>query len=161
MSCKNLSSLTTFSKTHRQTQRMHSWIGLGLRNPKKLVPRRTNSQILSCDHFSDDLPQKIFDHSSPRFSLQPNYSKIRDRLYDSFTSLFDKPSSARFPLRLYYSKSLERLYESIQDSKTIQRTFEKLDFSTFWGHQKTYPSRWIFLKRIDRHNRCIPGHVLT
>ena len=32
---KNLSSLVTFSKTHRQTQRVHSWISLGLKKLKK------------------------------------------------------------------------------------------------------------------------------
>ena len=82
-------------KTHRQTQRMHSWIGLGLRNVKKLVPRQTNSQILSYDHFSGQNLRKIFDHSSPRFSLQPNYSKSGDRLYESFSTILRHDLYAR------------------------------------------------------------------
>ena len=57
---KNRSTLTTFSKTHRQTQRIHSWIGLGLRNRHKLVPCQTNSQILSYDTFSGRSAQEIW-----------------------------------------------------------------------------------------------------
>ena len=49
MSPKNLSSLMDFSKTHRQTQRINSWIGVGLRKDKKLVPSQTNTRILSYD----------------------------------------------------------------------------------------------------------------
>ena len=37
VSHKNLSALTTFSKTHRQTQRIHSWMARRLRNLKKMV----------------------------------------------------------------------------------------------------------------------------
>ena len=40
----NLCFDQTFSKTHRQTQRIHSWIALGLRKVQKLVPCQTNTQ---------------------------------------------------------------------------------------------------------------------
>ena len=61
--CKNLFLCSDFSKTHRQTQRIHSWIALGLRNLNKLVPCKTNTQILSCDHFSGRFAQKMLSHS--------------------------------------------------------------------------------------------------
>ena len=75
---KNLSLLVTFSKTHRQTQRIHSWICLDLRNVKKLVPRETNSQILRYLDFSGQNLRKIQSHDRLRFPLQPNYSKSRE-----------------------------------------------------------------------------------
>ena len=50
-SCQDLSALVTFSKTHRRTQRIHSWIGLYLRTCGKLVRSETNSQILRNLHF--------------------------------------------------------------------------------------------------------------
>ena len=50
VSSKNLSLKTTFSKTHSQTQRMHSWIALDLNSRNKLVPSELNTQILSYDH---------------------------------------------------------------------------------------------------------------
>ena len=31
----------------------------------------------------------------------------------------------------------------------------------FWCHRKSYPAVQLFLKRIDRHNECIPGYVVT
>ena len=63
------------SNTHRQTQRIHSWIALGLRKVQKLVPCELNTQILSYDHFSGQNLRKILGHSWRQFSLQPNYSK--------------------------------------------------------------------------------------
>ena len=62
-SCKNLFVSTTFSQTHRQTQRIHSWIALDLRKGGKLLRSQLNSQILRYLHFSEP-----------------------------FTPLFDKPS---------------------------------------------------------------------
>jgi len=44
---KNLFSRTAFSKTHSQTQRMHSWIAYDLRKVRKLLRSQTNSQISS------------------------------------------------------------------------------------------------------------------
>ena len=75
VSCKNLCFDQTFSQTHRQTQRMHSWIGLDLRKVQKLVRSQTNTRILSYDHFSDDFAQKILRHSSRHLALSRNYSK--------------------------------------------------------------------------------------
>ena len=73
VSWKNLFSSRDFSKTHSQTQRMYSWIGLGLRIREKLLLSQLNSQILRNLHFSN-----------------------------SFTPIFDKPFWTHFPLRLYY-----------------------------------------------------------
>ena len=50
--------------------------------------------IISTIRLGQALPVK-FDHSSPRFSLQPNYSKSRDRLYESSPSL-----QATFPAKI-------------------------------------------------------------
>ena len=78
MSPKNFCFGSTFSQTHRQTQRIHFWIALCLRNVKKLVPCQTNTRILSYDHFSAEKIRKILDHSWRQFSLNPNYSKSRE-----------------------------------------------------------------------------------
>ena len=63
-----------FSKTHSQTQRLHSWIGLDLIKVGKLLPCQLNTLIFRYCHFSDQV-----------------------------TPIFDKPSWSKFPLRLYYS----------------------------------------------------------
>ena len=85
---KNLCLDVTLSKTHRQTQRMHSWIALGLRNVKKLVPCQTNSGILSYDHFSGQKVRKILGHSCRDLSLDPNYSKSREGSTSHFCNRF-------------------------------------------------------------------------
>ena len=72
--CPNTSVKRDFSRTHRQTQRMYSWIGLDLTEAGKLLRSETNLQILRYLHFSKP-----------------------------FTPIFDKPSWCRFPLPLYYS----------------------------------------------------------
>ena len=92
---KNLCFSTTFYKTHRQTQRIHSWIALDLIYIRKLLRSQLNSQILKYLHFSE---------------LSANF--------------FDKPSWSRFPLRLYYSKSIERLYESYRISSVGRSPFQ-------------------------------------
>ena len=56
----DLSSRGDFSKTHKQTRRMHSWIGLDLTEGVKLLRSETNSQILSNLHFCDPFTP-IFD----------------------------------------------------------------------------------------------------
>ena len=48
----DLSFKRDFSKTHRQTQRLHSWIARDLSLPGKLLRGQTNSQILRYLHFS-------------------------------------------------------------------------------------------------------------
>ena len=73
-SCPNLCLLVTFSKTHRRTQQLHSWIGLDLKNGGKLVRSETNSQTLRNLHFCEP-----------------------------FTPIFDKHVATRFPLPVYYS----------------------------------------------------------
>ena len=56
----NTSIKRDFSKTHRQTQRMHSWIGLDLTKAGKLLRSQLNSQILRYLHFSEPFTP-IFD----------------------------------------------------------------------------------------------------
>ena len=58
--CPNLSSSTTFSKTHKQTRRLHSWIARDLIYIRKLLRGQTNSRILRNLHFSHQ-KFKIFD----------------------------------------------------------------------------------------------------
>ena len=72
----DLSLLVTFSKTHRRTQRIHSWIDLDMAQAKKLVRSETNSQILRNLHFCDP-----------------------------FTPIFDQHVETQFPSPLYYSQS--------------------------------------------------------
>ena len=59
-SCPDLFLLVTFSKTHRRTQRIHSWITLHLRMVEKLVRSETNLQILRNLHFCEPFTP-IFD----------------------------------------------------------------------------------------------------
>ena len=59
-SCPDTSLLRDFSKTHRWTQRIHSWIGLELLEVGKLLRSQTNSQILSNLHFCEPFTP-IFD----------------------------------------------------------------------------------------------------
>ena len=59
-SCPDLCLLVTFSKTHRRTCHLHSWIALYLRKVEKLVRSETNTQILRYLHFSDPFTP-IFD----------------------------------------------------------------------------------------------------
>ena len=73
-SCPDTSLSTDFSKTHRWTWDLHSWIGLDLTNPEKLVRSETNSQILRNLHFRKP-----------------------------FTLIFDWHVETQFPLPLYYS----------------------------------------------------------
>ena len=73
-SCQDTSSSTDFSETHRRTWDLHSWIGLELMHPEKLVRSETNSQILRNLHFCDP-----------------------------FTPIFDWHVETQFPLPLYYS----------------------------------------------------------
>ena len=73
-SCPDLSWLVIFSKTHRRTQRIHSWIALHLRMVGKFVRSETDSQILRNLYFCEP-----------------------------FTPFFDKHVETRFPLPLYYS----------------------------------------------------------
>ena len=47
-----LSISTNFSKTHRQTQQIHSWVCLELTERGKLLQSQLNSQILKYLHFS-------------------------------------------------------------------------------------------------------------
>ena len=70
----NLSSKRDFSRTHIQTHRLHSWIGLDLRKKGKLLRSQWNSQILRNLTFSD-----------------------------LFAKIFDKHIWSEFPMRLYYS----------------------------------------------------------
>ena len=56
----DLSLKRDFSKTHSQTQRMHSWIGLDLILVEKLVRCQLNSQILRNLNFPD-LTANFFD----------------------------------------------------------------------------------------------------
>ena len=81
VSQKNLCFDQTFSQTHRQTQWMHSWIGLGLRNVKKLVPGQTNSGILSYDNFSG---QKIRKTCMRAANRQPMFTARGTRRAFSF-----------------------------------------------------------------------------
>ena len=76
VSCPDLSSGRDFSKTHRQTQRHHSWIAFDLTDVGKLLRSELNSQILSYLHFCDP-----------------------------FTSLFDSPSESQLLVPLYYSRA--------------------------------------------------------
>ena len=110
MSQKNLSGLATFSKTHRRTQWIHSWIALGLRNLKKLVPCELNTQILSCGHFSGQNLRKILKPSWCHLSLQPNYSKSREG------------STSHFPFNRITLEQ-RRLYESVHVSCSITCVF--------------------------------------
>ena len=71
-----MSACADFSKTHRQTPELHSWVCRDLTEVGKLLPCQLNSQILRYLHFSD-----------------------------SFTPIFDKHVESRFPLRLYYSRA--------------------------------------------------------
>ena len=73
-SCPDLCVLVIFPKTHRQTQRIYSWIAPYLRMVAKLIRSETNSQILRNLHFCEP-----------------------------FTPIFDKHVETRFPLPLYYS----------------------------------------------------------
>ena len=73
-SCPDLCLLVFFSKTHRRTQRMHSWIGIDVRKAGKLLRSETNSQILG--YFT--------------FTVQNLH-------------FFDNPIEARFPSKPYYS----------------------------------------------------------
>ena len=50
---KNMPCNDDFSITHRQTQRMYSWIGRDLIYLGKLIRSQLNSQILRNLHFSD------------------------------------------------------------------------------------------------------------
>ena len=59
-------------------QRMHFWIALSLRNLKKLVPCKTNTQILSNVNFPGQKLPKILGHYWHRFPLKPNYSMSRE-----------------------------------------------------------------------------------
>ena len=52
-----------FSKTHKQTQQLYSWIGIDLPEGGKLLPCQTNSWILRYLHFSDPFTP-IFDKPS-------------------------------------------------------------------------------------------------
>ena len=72
VSQKNLSFLTTFSKTHRQTQRKHSWIGLGLRKVQKLVPCELNTQTcMRAVNRQPCLPREGLVEPSPSRSRYP------------------------------------------------------------------------------------------
>ena len=62
-SCKNLSLKRDFSQTHRQTQRIHSWIALDLRKGGKLLWSQLNSQILTYLHVYE-LSANFFDKPS-------------------------------------------------------------------------------------------------
>ena len=74
VSCKNLFLKRDFSKTHKQTCYIHSWIARDLIWVGKLLRSKTNSRIASNLYFSE-LPVKIF----------------------------DKPIQFEFPVPLYYS----------------------------------------------------------
>ena len=74
----DLSIKRYFSKTHRQTQRIHSWIAFDLRKVGKLIRCQTNSWKFRFLNFRDQNLRKILDHSWRRFSLDPNYSKSRE-----------------------------------------------------------------------------------
>ena len=76
VSCPDLSLKRIFSKTHRRTQRHHSWIAFTFVEVGKLLRSQLNSQILSYHHFSHP-----------------------------FTSIFDSPFEIKFPLPLYSSES--------------------------------------------------------
>ena len=73
----DLSCSRDFSKTHRRTQRHHSWIAITCAEVGKLLRSQLNSQILRYLHFSHP-----------------------------FTSIFDSPFEIKFPLPLYYSRAV-------------------------------------------------------
>ena len=76
VSSKNLCCIKYFATAHKQTQRSHFWTAYDLRYGGKLLPCKTNSQILIYFHFC---AQK--------------------------SHFFDSPIEARFPSKPYYSKS--------------------------------------------------------
>ena len=72
--CKNLSFAKHFATAHRQTQRSHSWIARDLIYLKKLVPCKTNSQILRNPHSCVQKSHFVDNPIEPRFPSKTYYS---------------------------------------------------------------------------------------
>ena len=140
VSQKNLSIDQAFARTHRQTQRIHSWIALDLSYRNKLVPCELNTQILSYDHFSGQNLRKILRHSWSQFSLQPNYSKSGEGSTRHFMIL----SGALLHL-ITVAKRPRRSWEA---SWTILRNFEKVENFRLFGVMKKHSLCTFFCKPI-------------
>ena len=76
VSCPDLFFSRDFSKTHRRTQRHHSWIAFDFVEVGKLLRSELNTQILRYLHFSHP-----------------------------FTPIFDSPSETQLLVPLYYSRT--------------------------------------------------------
>ena len=85
--CPNTSRKRDFSKTHSQTQRMYSWIDLGVSKVGKLLRSQTNSRILRNLHFSDPFTPIFDKHTCMRaVNRQPMFSARGTRRAFSFFS---------------------------------------------------------------------------
>ena len=78
----------------------------------------------------------------------------------SFETLSLGPSRSRAPQTLSLDACRARASETLSLDPCRARAISRVRVK-FSGHEKIYAPWEIFLKRIDRHNRCIPGYVVT